>query len=118
MAMDRSIVSDEYFRCAIMNIIFTEVPRRRSNAHVAHSIIKATVSIITLEFMERFMDEVAEKGRLDSGMPWDKEGLRDLSKSFKDSKSWFFTTFGSVAFLASVEEPDALIRDNEVAFGL
>jgi hypothetical protein len=68
--------------------------------------------------MERFMDEVAEKGRLDSAMPWDKEGPRVLAKSFKDSKSWLFTTFGCVAFLASFEELDAVIRENEVAFGL
>ena len=57
--------------CAIRNTIFTEVLRRRSNAYVAHSIIKATVLNIPLEFMKRFMDKMAEKGRLDSAMPWD-----------------------------------------------
>jgi hypothetical protein len=40
-----------------------------------------------------------------------------LAKNFRDSKSLFFTTFGVVAYLASFEELNAVIREDEVAFG-
>ena len=63
------------------------------------------------------MAEVAEKGRQESAMPWDKEGPRVLVKDFKDTKTWFFSTFGVVAYLASFEELDAVIKEDEVAFG-
>ncbi len=39
-------------------------------------------------------------------------------KNFRDNKSWFFTTFGVVAYLASFEKLNAVIREEEVAFGL
>jgi hypothetical protein len=68
--------------------------------------------------MLRFMKEVAEKRRLDRAKPWDKEGPRVLAKNFKDAKSWFFTTFGSVSHLASFEELDAVIKEDKVAFGI
>ena len=118
LAVNGSIMSDTYYKCAIRNAIFTEVLRRRNNAYVAHSIGKAIVSHIPLSFMLRFIKEVAEKGRLERARPWDKEGPRVLAKNFKDAKSWFFTTFGAVSHLASFEELDAVIREDEVAFGL
>ncbi len=40
-----------------------------------------------------------------------------MAKNFKDNKSWFFTTFGVVAYLASFEELNAIIKEDEVAFG-
>jgi hypothetical protein len=64
------------------------------------------------------MEEVARKGRLERAKPWDKEGARVLAKNFDDAKSWFFTTFGFVSFLAKFEELNAVIREDEVAFGL
>jgi len=54
-----------------------------------HAMIKATISNIPLELMERFRDEVAEKGRLDSAMPWDKEGPRVLAKSSRTQSLGF-----------------------------
>jgi len=117
LEIDQNISSDNYYRCAIRSAIFTEALRRRNNAYVAHSIIKCTITHIPLSFMTRFMNEVAEKGRLPESEPWDKEGPRVLAKNFKDSKSWFFTTFGAVAYLASFEELNAIIREDEVAFG-
>ncbi len=110
LVINESITLDTYYKCAIRNAIFTEVLRRRSNAYVAHSITRDIVSHITLSFMLRFMEEVAEKGRLERAKPWDKEGPRVLATNFKDAKSCFFTTFGSVSHLASFEELDAVIK--------
>jgi hypothetical protein len=68
--------------------------------------------------MKRFMKEVGAKGRLPAtAKPWDKEGPRVLAKNFRDSKSWFFAMFGAVAYLASFEELNAIIREDDVAFG-
>ena len=64
MEVDRFINSDNYYRCAIRNSIFTEALRRKNNAYVAHSIVRCTVPHIPLSFMKRFMAEVAAKGRL------------------------------------------------------
>ncbi len=50
---------------------------------------------IPVEFMHWFMAEVAEKGGQESAMSWD-EGPRVLVKDFKDTKTWFFSTFGVV----------------------
>ena len=91
--------------------------RRKSNAYVAHAVVKATTSHILVEFMHRFMAEVAMKGRQELAMPWDKEGPRVFMKDFKDTKTWFFSTFGVVAYFASFEELDAVIKEDEVAFG-
>ena len=118
LAINESITSDKYSKCAIRNAFFTKVLRRRSNAYVAHSIARAIVSHIPLSFMIRFMEEVAEKGRLERATLCDKEGPRVWAKNFKDVKSWFFTTFGSVSHLASFEELDAVIKEDEVAFAL
>jgi len=118
LAINESITSVKYCKCAIRNAIYTEVLRRRSNAYVAHSIARDAVSHIPLSFMLRFMEEVDEKGRLEMAKPWDKKGPRVLAKNFKDSKSWFFTTFGSVSHLASFEKLDAVIKEDEVVFGL
>ncbi len=94
---NQSIMSDNYYKCAIKNAIFTEVLRRRNNAYVAHNIVRCTIPNIPLDFMRRFMSEVAGKGRLDSAKAWDKEGPRTLAKNFRNNKTWFFTTFGAVA---------------------
>ncbi len=75
---------------ALIHDIFTEVLRRRNNAYVAHSIVKCTVPNIPLDFMKRFMAEVAGKGRLESAKAWDKEGPRVLTKNFRDNKAWSF----------------------------
>ncbi len=116
--IDKSITNDNYYRCAIGSAIFTEALRRRNNAYVAHSIVKCTTPHIPLSFMKRCIKEVDAKGRLsEKAEPWDKEGPRVLAKNFRDSKSWFFTTFGVVAYLASFEELNAVIREEEVAFG-
>ena len=64
------------------------------------------------------MKEVAENGRLERAKTWDKEGPRVMAKNFKDAKSWFFIIFGSVSHLASFEELDAVIKEDEVLFGL
>ncbi len=98
-----SIMPDNYYKCVIRNAIFTEVLRRRNNAYVAHNIVRCTIPNILLDFMKRFMAEVAGKGRMDSALAWDKEEPRVLAKNFRDSKTWFFTTFGAVAHLASFE---------------
>jgi hypothetical protein len=68
--------------------------------------------------MNRFIEEVARKGRLERAKPWDKEGPRVLAKNFDDTKSWFFTTFGFVFLFSSFEELDAMIREDEVALRL
>ena len=111
-------MSDKYYKCAIRHAIFTEVLRRLNNAYVAQFIAKTTVSQISLSSMRRIMKEVAEKGRLERAKPWDKEGPRIMAKKIKDIKSWFFSTFGSVSHLTSFEELDAMIKEDEVAFGI
>ena len=116
LAANQSIMSDVYYK--VKNAIFTEVLRRRNNAYVAHSIVKAIVSIIPLTFMNRFMEEVVEKGVLVRAKLGDKEGPRVLAKNFENAKSGFFITFGSVSNLDRFEELDAIIRKDEVAFGL
>jgi hypothetical protein len=116
--IDESITNDNYYRCAIKSVIFTEGLRRKKNAYVAHNIEKCTVPHIPLSFMKRFMKEMAAKGRLlETVEPWDMDGPRVLTKNFRDIKSSFFTTFGAVAYLASFEDLNAVIRDDEVAFG-
>ena len=117
MKPQSTLIEDEYFKCALRSAIYKEILRKRSNAYVAHSIVTATVDNVPLPFMERFMGEVAEKGRREKAKPWDKEGPRILSKDFRDSKAWFLTTWGATAFLASFEELDAVIGEEEVAFG-
>ena len=39
------------------------------------------------------------------------------SKDFVDKKAWFFKTWGAVSHLCSFEELDAIIAEEEVAFG-
>jgi hypothetical protein len=118
LTINESITSDKYYKCATKNAIFTEVMLRLSNAYMAHSIARATFSHIPLSFMLRFMEEVAEKGRLERAKPWDNEGTHVLTNNFKDAKSCFFTTFGAVSHLASFEELDAVMKDDEVSFEL
>ena len=48
---------------------------------------------------------------------WGKQGPRVMCKEFNDNKIWFFTTWGAIVHLCSFEEPDALINEEEVAFG-
>ena len=100
---------DNNYKCALRHADFTEILRRRNNAYGAYNIVRCTIPDILLDFMKRFMEEVASKGRLESVKDWDKEGPRVLGKSFKDIKTWFFTTLGAVAHLASFEELDAII---------
>ena len=87
---------DNYYKCAISNAIFTEILRRRNNAYVAHNIARCTIPNIPLDFMKRFMAEVARKGRLDSALAWDKEEPRVLANKFRDNKTWFVATFGAL----------------------
>jgi hypothetical protein len=112
-----SLTKDNYYKCAIRAAIFRDILRRKDNAYVAHSIVKATCSHVPLEFMSRFMEEVAEAGRNPKSEPWDREGPRVLCKEFVDKKAWFFTTWGAVQHLCSFEELDAIIKEEEVAFG-
>jgi hypothetical protein len=100
-----------------MHAIFREVLHHRNNAYIANKIVRCTIPHIPLDFMKRFMAKVAWKGRLESAKTWDKEGPRVLAKTFKDNKTLFFTALGVVARLASFEELDAVIREEEVAFG-
>ena len=97
--MRSSFMPDEYYKCAIRSAIFREIMRRKDNAYIAHSIVRATCSHVPLEFMERFMEEVAESGRSPDSEQWDKEGPRVVCKEFKDKKAWFFTTWGAVQHL-------------------
>ena len=48
---------------------------------------------------------------------WDKEESRVLAKDFRDIKTWFFIALEAVAHLASFEEMDAVIREDEIVFG-
>ncbi len=111
LAPNQSVSPDAYYKIAIKNTIFTEVLRRRSNAYVADYIVKAAPSHIHVEFMHMFMAEAAENGRQESVMSWDKDGPRLLVKDFKDPKTWFFSTFRVVAYLASFQELDVFIRE-------
>ncbi len=118
MEVDQNIISDNYFSRSIRNSIFTEALHRTNHAYVAHGIVRCTVPYIPLSFMKRFMAEVAAKGRLSEiAEPRDKEGPRVLEKNFNDNKSWFFATFGVVAYLACFAELNAIIGEDEVAFG-
>ncbi len=40
-----------------------------------------------------------------------------MCKDLDDKKAWFFTTWGAVSHLRNFEELDALITEEEVAFG-
>ncbi len=63
------------------------------------------------------MEKVANAGRRDNAEQWDKEGPRVQCKDFDDKKACFFTTWGAVSHLCSFEELDAIIAEEEVAFG-
>ena len=63
---DRFTTSLSTHTCTIDDDYLTilwEIVRRKDNAYVAHSIVKATCNNIPMRCMERFMEEVAKVGR-------------------------------------------------------
>jgi hypothetical protein len=61
LALNQSIMPDVYYKCALMQAIFMEFLRRTNNAYVAHNIGTCTVPNTPLDFMKRFMADVAGK---------------------------------------------------------
>ena len=62
-----TLTTDEYYKTAIRYAIFDQILRRKDNKYTSFSSVSAQAFNIPLDFMERFMEEVADWGRLWGG---------------------------------------------------